>query len=126
MNDNKQLREQVERAETDFTENRRWNSSSEALNWLNTHHNRNIKGLGSVNGHVTKPVDKKYVGLPENIICYHCGKTGHYQYACSLRKRAMERNSLYVKQIWIRKDELNSMTKKRMGPKWIWVPKTNT
>ena len=79
-----------------------------------------------MNRRVTKPVDKKYVGLPENIICYRCGKTSHYRYACSLRKRVMERNSLYVKQIWIRKDELNSMTKKRMGPKWIWVPKTNT
>jgi len=39
MNDNKQLREQVQRVETDFTGNRRWNSSSEALNGLNTHHN---------------------------------------------------------------------------------------
>jgi len=37
-----------------------------------------------MNRHVTKPVDKKYVGLLENIICYHCGKTGHYRYACSL------------------------------------------
>lgn len=99
MNDNKQLREQVQRAETDFIENKRWNSSSEALNWLNTHHSRNRKGLGFVNRRVTKPVDKKYVGLPENIICYHCGKTGHYRYACSLRKRAIERNPLYVKQI---------------------------
>jgi len=30
-----------------------------------------------------------------------------------------------VKQMWIRKDELTSMSKK-VGPKWIWVPKTNT
>jgi len=27
--------------------------------------------------------------------------------------------------MWIKKDELISMTKK-MGPKWIWVPKANT
>ena len=81
INDNKQLREQVQRAETDFTENRRWNSSLEALNKLNTHHNRNRKGLGFVNRRVTEPVDKKYVGLPENIICYHCAKTSHYRYA---------------------------------------------
>ena len=38
-------------------------SSSEALNWLNTHHSRNKKGLGFVNRHVIKPVNKKYVGL---------------------------------------------------------------
>jgi len=37
----------------------------------------------------------------------------------------MERNSLYVKQVWIRNDDLKSMSKK-MGPKWIWFPKINT
>jgi len=78
-----------------------------------------------VNRPVTRPVNKKYVGLRENIICFHCGKTGHYHYACPLRKGAMEINSLYAKQVWIRKDYLTSMSKK-MGPKWIWVPKTNT
>ena len=39
INDNKEHREQVQRAETDLAENKRWNSSSEVLNWLNTHHN---------------------------------------------------------------------------------------
>jgi len=75
--------------------------------------------------HVNKPVSKKYVGLPENIICFHCGKAGHHRYACPIRKKAMERNSIYVKQIWIKKDELIAMSN-GMGPKWIWVPKTNT
>ena len=78
-----------------------------------------------MNKPVTRLVNKKYVGLQENIICFHLRETYHYRYACPLRKRAMERNSLYVKQVWIRKDDLTSMSKK-VGPKWIWVPKTNT
>jgi len=78
-----------------------------------------------VNRPITKPVNKKHVGLKENITCFHCGKTGYYRHTYLLRKRAMERNSLYVKQMWIKKDELISMIKK-MGPKWIWVSKTNT
>ena len=69
------------------------------------------------------PVDRKYVGLPENIVCFHCGKMGHYRYACPIRRYAMESNSIYVKQIWVRKDEICTYT--GMGPKWIWVPKTN-
>jgi len=69
-------------------------------------------GLGFVNRGVTKLVNKKYVGLQENILCFHCGKTGHYHYTCPLRKGAMERNLLYIKQMWIRKDELISMSKK--------------
>jgi len=68
-----------------------------------------------VSRRVTKPVNKKYVRLPENLICFHCGKTGHHRYACSLRKKAMERNSIYVKQIWIRKDELKGMGQVDLG-----------
>ena len=112
--------------ESDLVHKRRWNSSSKALNWLNTHHSRNKRGLGIVNRPITKPIYKKYVGLKENITCFHCGKTGHYRHTCLLRKRVMERNSLYVKQIWIRKDELNSMTKKRIGPKKFGFPRLTT
>jgi len=81
------------------------------------------KGLGFVAKRTEYPVNRKYVGLSENIICFYCGKTGHYRYTCSLRKYAMERNLIHVKQIWVRKDELS--VSKGMGPKWIWVPKSN-
>jgi len=36
--ENNQLIEKLHEAKSDLTKNRRWNSSSEALNWLNTHH----------------------------------------------------------------------------------------
>jgi len=75
-------------------------------------------GLGFVNRHVTKPMNKKYVEFQENIIYFHCGKTGHYRYTCFLGKEAMERNLLHVKKMWIRKNELTSMSKK-VGPEWI-------
>ena len=92
VSENNQLLEKVRRAESDLIQNRRWNNSSKALNRLNTHHSQNKMGLGFVNRHVIKPMNKKYVGLQENIICFHCGKTGHCHYTCSLRKEAMERN----------------------------------
>jgi len=82
----------MHKVEFDLVQNRRWNRSPEVLNWLNTHHSQNKMRLGFVNRRVTKQVDKKYVGLQENIICFHCGKTGHCHYTCSLRKEAMERN----------------------------------
>jgi len=68
-------------------------------------------------------VNRKYVGLPENVVCFHCGKTGHYQYTCLLRRYHMERNLIYVKQIWDRKDKI--CMSKGMELKWIWVLKTN-
>ena len=123
LNEKESLHATVEKLETDLTTNRCWNNSSQALDWLNTHHSRNKKGLGYKHKRTVYPIHRKYVGLPENIVCFHCGKTGHYRYTCPLRKHANEKNERYVKQIWIRKDEL--YMSKRMGPKWIWVPKTN-
>jgi len=48
LSENHQLLERLKKAEFGLTTNRRYNGSSEALNWLNTHHNRNRKGLGFV------------------------------------------------------------------------------
>ena len=121
--ENAQLLEKLNKTESDLARNKQWNSSSTALKWLNTHHNRNKNGLGFMAKHTDYPVNRKYVSLPEYIVCYHCGKTGHYRYTCPSRKNAMERSMIYVKQIWVKKNEIYSS--KRMGPKWIWVPKTN-
>ena len=65
VSENNQLLEKVHKAKSDLVQNKRWNRCLEALNWLNTHHSRNRMGLGFVNKRVSKPVDKKYVGLQE-------------------------------------------------------------
>jgi len=119
--ENHQLLKRLKKVESDLTANRHWNSSSQALKWLNTHHNQNKKGLCFVTKRIVYPVKGKYVGLPKNIVCFHCCKTGHYRYACPLRKYAIERNLIRVKQIWVRKDEI--CMPKGMGSNWIWVPK---
>jgi len=62
-------------------------------------------------------VNTKYIGLPENIVCFHCGKMEHYRYMCPSGRYAMDKNLVYVKQVWVRKDELS--VSKEMRPKWI-------
>jgi len=44
--ENNKLHEKIKQVEIDQAINRRWNDSSQALNWLNNHHNRGRKGLG--------------------------------------------------------------------------------
>ena len=84
--------ENSKQVESDFAANRHWNRASQALNWLNMHHNRGKKGLGFVTKHTIYPVNTEYVSLPKNIMCFHCGKTGHYRYACLSRMYAMNKN----------------------------------
>jgi len=66
--ENKNLLENLKQVESDLAANRRWNRVSQALNWLNMHHNRGKKGLGFVTKHTIYPINRKYVGLPENFI----------------------------------------------------------
>jgi len=117
------LLEKLKQVESYLAGNRRWNRASQALNWLSTHHSRGRKGLGFGTKRIVYPVNRKYVGLPENIVCFHRGKTGHYRYVCPSKRYAMDKNLVYIKQVWARKDELS--VSKGMGPKWIWIPKTN-
>jgi len=121
--ENQKLNEKLKQVEQEQAVKTRWLDSSVALNWLNTHHNRGKQGLGFVKKHTIYPCKRKYLGLPENIVCYHCGKTGHVRYVCPSRDHALKKNFHCVKQIWIRKDELSML--KGMGPKQVWVPKTN-
>jgi len=74
--ENNKLHETIKQVETDQATNRRWHDSSQAVDWLNNHHTRGRKGLSFVKKHTVYPCNRKYVGLPENIVCYHCGKPG--------------------------------------------------
>ena len=82
--ENKKLLKNLKQVDSDLAANRRWNRASQALNWLNMYHNRGKKGLGFVTKRTVYPVNRKYVSFPENIVCFHCGKMGHYRYALSL------------------------------------------
>ena len=105
--ENQNLHEKLKQVEQEQAASKRWLDSSDALNWLNTIY----------------PCKRKYIGLLENIVCYHCGKTEHVRYVCPSREHAFKKNFSCVKQIWVRKDELSML--KRMGSKQIWVPKIN-
>jgi len=121
--ENQNLHEKLKQVEINHVVTKRWHDSSDALTWLNSHHNRGRNGLGFVKKHTVYPCNRKYVRLPENIVCYHCRKTGHVRYVCPSREHAFKKNYECVKQIWVRKDELSML--KRMGPKQIWIPKPN-
>lgn len=122
----KDLGNKLSKTISELAENRKWNSSSMALDWLNSHHNRSKKGLGFVKKQTVWPNSRKYVSLLENILCYHCNNTEHYRHyrhTC-LREIKLLNEMSHLKVLWVRKAEIKSVLN-RKGPKWIWVPKSN-
>jgi len=117
IDENNKLLDKLKQVESNLAVNRQWNRASHALNWLSNHHNHGRKGLGFQPKHTVCPRYRKYVRLPKNIVCFHGGKIGHVRYTCQSRNNAFERNFGYVKQIWVRKEDLCMI--KGVGPKKI-------
>ncbi|KAH9616968.1 hypothetical protein KSS87_020599, partial [Heliosperma pusillum] len=118
---NKLLSAKIEKLGKELNEakhvSKKWEGSQNVLNFLTSQSKRcdRVAGLGfkwnsQSHCYIQKPDPsktdfrkRKYVGLPEYIICNYCGKTGHVFNACKKRHNDIERNVKVVKQIWIRK-----------------------
>ncbi|XP_070020007.1 uncharacterized protein [Nicotiana sylvestris] len=73
------LKEDLVKVKHELDRTCKWNKSSDALSWLQEHHNSNKRGLGYGTPAPKCDPKSKYITLPENKICTHCGKTGHYK-----------------------------------------------
>ncbi|XP_075094706.1 uncharacterized protein LOC142173300 isoform X1 [Nicotiana tabacum] len=107
----------------------KWNRSSDALSWLQDHHSSNRIGIGFGNLPSKWDPKSKYLTLPENKVCTHCGKTGHYKSECTVKKKASQKNKEFVQRknrlsVWAKKNLIHHFVY-RKGPKLVWVPKTN-
>ncbi|XP_070055384.1 uncharacterized protein [Nicotiana tomentosiformis] len=71
----------------------KWNRSSNALSWLQEHYSCNRRGLGFGNPAPKWDPKIKYLTLPENKICTHCGNTGYYKSECTAKEKG-------IIQIW--------------------------
>ncbi|XP_070017456.1 uncharacterized protein [Nicotiana sylvestris] len=74
----------------------KWNRSSDALSWLHEHHSSNKRGLSYGTPAPKWDPKSKYLTLPENIICTHCGKTGHYKSEFIAKEKGKRVNNIYI------------------------------
>ncbi|XP_070004467.1 kinesin-like protein KIN-14N [Nicotiana sylvestris] len=75
----KVLKEDLGKVKHELDRTCKWNKASDALSWLQEHHSSNKKGLGYGTQAPKWDPKSKYLTLPENTICTHCGKTVHYK-----------------------------------------------
>ncbi|XP_070044908.1 intracellular protein transport protein USO1-like [Nicotiana tomentosiformis] len=90
------LKEDLGKVKHELDRTSKWNRSSDALSWLQEHYSSNRRGLGFGNQLPKWYPKSKYLTLPENKICTHCGKTGHYKSECNAKERASQKNKNFV------------------------------
>ena len=86
----------------------KWTKSSKLLSNATNQSNFNKKGLGSLN--ISPPYNPycKYVFVSDNLLCLHCGKSGHLKGECSSWRNSCDRLSNYA--------ERQNLPKERPGP----------
>ncbi|XP_070017619.1 uncharacterized protein [Nicotiana sylvestris] len=70
----KVLKEDLGKVKHELDRTCKWNKASDALSRLQEHHNSNKRGLGYGTQAPKWDSRSKYLTLPENKICTHCGK----------------------------------------------------
>ncbi|XP_070013483.1 uncharacterized protein [Nicotiana sylvestris] len=90
-------KEDLSKVKHDLDRTCKWDRSSDALSWVQEHHSSNRRGLGFGNLSPKWDPKSKYLTLPKNKICTHCGKTCHFKSECTSREKAQVKGS---SQIW--------------------------
>ncbi|XP_070010149.1 uncharacterized protein [Nicotiana sylvestris] len=92
------LKEDLNKVKHELDRTCKWNRSSDALSWLYEHHSSNKRGLGYKTSTPKWDPKSKYLTLPENKTCTHCGKTGHYKSECIAKEKASQKNKELVQE----------------------------
>ncbi|XP_070029695.1 uncharacterized protein [Nicotiana sylvestris] len=90
------LKKDLTKVKHDLDRTCKWNRSSNALSWLQELHSSNRRGLGFGNLAPKWDPKRKYLTLPENKICTHYGKAGHYKSECTAKEKASQKNKEFV------------------------------
>nr|XP_009602469.1 uncharacterized protein LOC104097589 [Nicotiana tomentosiformis] len=72
---NKQLHEELGRVKGDLEKSLKWTSSSDAITAVYTNNGGNMQGIGFQREKILYNLHSKYVTVPDNWLCTHCGNS---------------------------------------------------
>ncbi|XP_070025554.1 uncharacterized protein [Nicotiana sylvestris] len=136
---NKHLQTELERVKNDLEKSLKWTWSSEAITAMYTNNGGNRQGIGFQREKTPYNPHKKYVTVPENWLCTHCGNNGHFKENCQARVPSIQKNRVFAENVttkkgsgfthkkrillaWTKRDLIHPLAYYK-GPKLAWVPK---
>ncbi|XP_069154589.1 uncharacterized protein [Solanum lycopersicum] len=106
---NNKLEQDVVKLKEELEKSLKWTKSSKLLSNVTNQSNFNKKGLGSLNVSPTYNPHSMYVFVSDNLLCLHCGKSGHLKNKCVSWKNSCEIYSNYA--------ERQNVQNEKPGPK---------
>ncbi|XP_070007424.1 uncharacterized protein [Nicotiana sylvestris] len=96
---NKQLQEKLGRLKSDIEKSLKWTWSSDSIAALYTNNGGNRQGIGFQRKKTPYNPHSKYVTIPDNWLCTHCGNTGHFKENCKAKIQSQHKNKVFAKNI---------------------------
>ncbi|XP_070020719.1 uncharacterized protein [Nicotiana sylvestris] len=101
LDKNKQLQEELGRVKSDLEKSLKWTWSSDAITALYTNNGRNRQGIGFQREKTPYNPYSKYVIVPDNWLCTHCGNTGHFKKNCKARIQSQQKNKVFAEKVTV-------------------------
>ncbi|XP_075103439.1 uncharacterized protein LOC142178021 [Nicotiana tabacum] len=116
---NRQLQEDLGRVKSDLEKSLKWTWSSNAIAAMYTSNGGNRQGVGFQREKTPYNPHSKYVTVPDNWFCTHCGNTGHFKENCKARIQSQQKNKVFVEKVTTAKEPGPSTKKlKESSQKW--------
>ncbi|XP_070031606.1 uncharacterized protein [Nicotiana tomentosiformis] len=114
---NKQLQEELGRVKSDLEKSLKSTWSSDAITALYTNNGGNRQGIGFQREKTPYNPHSKYVIVPGNWLCTHCGNTGHFKENCKAIIWSQWKNKVFTENVTAAR-EPGPSHKKRTMPAW--------
>ncbi|XP_070032601.1 uncharacterized protein [Nicotiana tomentosiformis] len=95
---NKQLQEELGRVKSDLEKSLKWTWSSNAITAMYINNGGNRQRIGFQREKTPYNPHSKYVTIPDNWLCTHCGNNGNLKENCKARVRSQQKNKVFAKE----------------------------
>ncbi|XP_070029457.1 uncharacterized protein [Nicotiana sylvestris] len=93
---NKQLQEKLDRVKSDLEKSIKWTWSSDAITAMYTNNGGKRQRIGFQRETIPYNPQSKYVTIPDNWLCTHCGNNGHLKENCKARFQLQQKNKYFA------------------------------
>ncbi|XP_070036234.1 uncharacterized protein [Nicotiana tomentosiformis] len=134
-------KEDLGRVKNDLEKSLKWTWSSDTITVLYKNNGGNRQVIGFQREKTPYNPHRKYVTIPDNWLCTHCGNTVHFKETCKAKFQSQQKNKVFAKKVttvkepgplykrcmmpaWTKKVRIHPFPNYK-GPKLVWVPKSN-
>ncbi|XP_070032745.1 uncharacterized protein [Nicotiana tomentosiformis] len=90
--------EKLGRVKSDLEKSLKWTWPSDAITAMYTNNGGNRQGIGFQREKIPYNLHSKYVTVPDNWICTHCGNTGHFKENYKTRFQSQQKNIVFAEK----------------------------